>query len=105
MELQSKQSKKISADIRHAQCPSVVQISRRVQALKDNDPYFRIYARKLTQQEQVRYYGRSALMMVVSIVIYNVIHSLFFYDSYQLEPCWLIRIIGFILGVKDRIYF
>lgn len=110
-------------DLRHLQCPVVQNITRRINALRDNEPYYQAYVKRSvpialkpmtyknmldfrqTQSNQVRHLVKTVILIVGSIILYNISFGLFSNGCCLEDPSWLARKIGNLLGVKDRIYY
>ncbi|XP_029707885.2 uncharacterized protein LOC115254472 [Aedes albopictus] len=91
-------------DIRHTQCATVRNISRRVVAFHQNEPYYLAHVKRGTKRNQLHRLGERILLIMVSILLYNFIFGCSSDDDYG-EPSWLACAIGKILGIEDRIYY
>ncbi|XP_021704682.1 uncharacterized protein LOC110677737 [Aedes aegypti] len=91
-------------DIRHTQCAAIDSISRKVVAFNQNEPYYRAYVKRGTKSNQLHRLGARILLILGSILLYNLIFGTSSSGRYE-EPSWLACAIGKMLGIEDRIYY
>ncbi|XP_038109539.1 uncharacterized protein LOC119766948 [Culex quinquefasciatus] len=95
----------ITADIRHLQCPIVKETSRRLTALRQDETFYRTHVISTVQHRQFHKLLKTILLIIGSIMVYNVVFGITNSGCCLEEPSWWAVKVGSWLGFKDRIYY